>query len=75
MEAKKGTAFSESELSKASKELHVIKGTREHSDSLEYDSRVAEKLEVLYNKFDGDIKAIFQAKKLDGQRKLPKRYV
>ncbi|KAJ8546936.1 hypothetical protein ON010_g11299 [Phytophthora cinnamomi] len=60
MEAKRGAAVSESELNKASKELHATKGTREHSDSLEYDPVVAEKLEALYEKFDGDVKAIFE---------------
>ncbi|KAG6623767.1 uncharacterized protein IUM83_02166 [Phytophthora cinnamomi] len=60
MEAKRGAAVSESELNKASKELHATKGTREHSDSLDYDPVVAEKLEALYEKFDGDVKAIFE---------------
>lgn len=60
MEAKRSAAVSESELNKASKGLHATKGTREHSDSLEYDPRVADKLAALYDKFDGDIKAIFE---------------
>ncbi|KAK1942697.1 hypothetical protein P3T76_006196 [Phytophthora citrophthora] len=60
MEAKRGVAVSESELDKASKGLHATKGTREHSDSLEYDPSVAEKLTALYKKFDGDINAIFE---------------
>lgn len=60
MEAKRSAAVSESELNKASKGLHATKGTREHSDSLEYDPRVADKLAALYDTFDGDIKAIFE---------------
>ncbi|GMF10421.1 unnamed protein product [Phytophthora lilii] len=64
MEAKRSAAVSESDLNKASKGLHATKGTREHSDSLEYDPRVAEKLEALYEKFEGDIKAIFEVRLL-----------
>jgi hypothetical protein len=62
MEAKRGAAVSESELNKASKGLHATKGTREHSDSLEYDPQVAEKLQALYEKVDGDIKAVFEVR-------------
>lgn len=54
--------MSESELNKASKGLHATKGTREHSDSLEYDPAVAEKLQALYEKLNGDIKAIFEVR-------------
>ncbi|OWZ12223.1 hypothetical protein PHMEG_00014649 [Phytophthora megakarya] len=60
MEAKRGAAVSESELNQASKGLHATKGTREHSDSLEFDPQVAEKLKALYEKFNGDINAIFE---------------
>ncbi|CEG50360.1 uncharacterized protein PHALS_08076 [Plasmopara halstedii] len=60
MEAKRGSTVSEMELCKASKGLHATKDSREHSNSLEYDSRVAEKLEAMYNKFGGDIEAIFK---------------
>ncbi|KAF4315635.1 hypothetical protein BBO99_00008861 [Phytophthora kernoviae] len=70
MEAKKSAAVSESELNKASKQLHATKGTREHSDSLEYDSSIADKVAVLYEKLDGDIKAIFEELQEDPRKAL-----
>ncbi|GMF39039.1 unnamed protein product [Phytophthora fragariaefolia] len=70
MEAKRTAAVSESELNKASKGLHATKGTREHSDSLEFDPVVAEKLEALYEKLDGDIQAIFEVRPFEVQQLL-----
>lgn len=61
MEAKGGAAVTESELTKSSKSLKATKG-REHSDSLEYDPRIAEKLAALYDKRGGDLHAIFEVR-------------
>lgn len=63
MEAKGGSVVTESELNKSSKSLKTTgsKG-REHSDSLEYDPRIAEKLAALYEKLGGDIEAIFEVR-------------
>lgn len=58
MEAK-GGGVTEAELSQSSKSLKAVKG-REHSDSLEFDPRVAEKLSALYDKLGGDLAAIFE---------------
>ncbi|KAG7394732.1 hypothetical protein PHYBOEH_004775 [Phytophthora boehmeriae] len=70
MEAKRIVTVSESELNKASKELHATKGTREHSDSLEYDSSIADKVAALYEKLDGDINAIFEELEEDPRKAL-----
>ncbi|DAZ99549.1 TPA: hypothetical protein N0F65_005421 [Lagenidium giganteum] len=59
MDAKHSAPVSDAELCKGSKGLKATKA-REHSDSLEYDPQVADKLAALYTKHDGDIKAIFE---------------
>lgn len=43
MESKGGALVSESELNKSVKSLRATKG-REHTDSFEYDTQIAEKL-------------------------------
>uniref|UniRef100_K3X9A7 Uncharacterized protein n=1 Tax=Globisporangium ultimum (strain ATCC 200006 / CBS 805.95 / DAOM BR144) TaxID=431595 RepID=K3X9A7_GLOUD len=72
MEAKSShVAVSESELSKSVKNLKATKG-REHSDSLEYDSQIADKLAKLYEKHDADLRAIF--KELDENPRKALKY-
>ncbi|TMW61289.1 hypothetical protein Poli38472_013752 [Pythium oligandrum] len=60
MESKHSTAVSEAELSKSSKSLKATKA-REHTDSLEYDPALADRLAALYDKHDGDLRAIFES--------------
>lgn len=59
MEAKGGSGVTEADLTKSSKGLKATKG-REHSDSLEFDPRIAEKLAALFDKLGGDLHAIFE---------------
>lgn len=59
MEAKHSVAISASDLATTTKSLKAAK-SREHSDSLDYDPEVADRLAALYEKHDGDVRAIFE---------------
>ncbi|KAJ0393182.1 hypothetical protein P43SY_000569 [Pythium insidiosum] len=52
-------SVSEAALAKSSKALKATKA-REHADSLDYDAAVADRLAALYDKLDGDLRAIFE---------------